>query len=118
MSRLTKSFSTPFFYEYKNVKVNVMVCGFVYFNEDNYDPDFEKNCIDCDIDSITLLGGKDNLKDLLWVLEGSFFASPLEEEIKQIGLELFERELRPLRQDDNDDELDYIANTKKIINNV
>lgn len=113
MSRLTKYFETPFFYEYNNVKVKVKVSGFVYFNEDNYDPDFENDCIDFDIDSITLLGGKDNLKDLLWVLEGSFFASPLEDEIKQIGLELFERELRPLRQDDNDDELDLYREYKE-----
>ena len=113
MSKLTKSFETPFYYEYKKVKVQVSVKGFVYFNKDNYDPDFEHDCIDYDIDSITLLGGKDNLKDLLWVLEGSFFASDLEREIKQIGLELFERELRPLRQDDNDDELDLYKEYKE-----
>ena len=113
MSKLTKSFETPFFYEYNKVKVQVSVKGFVYFNADSYDPDFEHDCIDYDIDSITLLGGKDNLKDLLWVLEGSFFASPLESEIKQIGLELFERELRPLRQDDNDDKLDLYREYKE-----
>lgn len=113
MSRLTKSFETPFFYEYKKVKVQVSVNGFVYFNADAYDPDFEHDCIDYDIDSITLLGGKDNLKDLLWVLEGGWFASDLEREIKQIGLELFERELRPLRQDDNDDELDLYREYKE-----
>ena len=105
MSRLTKSFETPFFYEYQSLKVQVSVKGFVYFNEDNYDPDFEKECIEFDIDSITLLGGKDDIKDLLWVLEGGWYASELSNVVREVGLELFERELRPLRQDDNDDEL-------------
>lgn len=112
MSRLTKSFETPFFYEHK-IKVQVTVKGLVYFFPDNYDPEFEHDCIDYDIESITLLGGKDNIKDLLWVLEGSFFASDLEREVKKIGLELFERELRPLRQDDDDDELDLYREYKE-----
>lgn len=113
MSKLTKSFETPFFYEYNKVKVKVSVKGFVYFNKDNYDPYSEENCISYDIDSITLFNGKDNLRDLIWAMEGSFFASDLEMDITKIGLELFERELRPLRQDDNDDELDLYREYKE-----
>ena len=78
MSRITKSFETPYFYQHGNCIVKVSVKGFVYFNEDAYNPDFEDECITYDIDSITLLGGKDNIKDLLWVLEGSFFVSVFE----------------------------------------
>lgn len=113
MSKLIKSFETPFFYESKKQKVNIVIKGFVYFNEDTYDPSFEDECINYDIDSINLLGGKDNIRDLLHILEGGWIASDIEREVKRVGLELFERELRPLRQDDNDDELDLYREYKE-----
>lgn len=113
MSRLTKSFEIPFFYESPKQRVDIVVKGFVYFNEDNFDLDFEEECIDYDIDSITLLCGKDNIRDLLHILEGGWIASDIEREVKRVGLELFERELRPLRQDDNDDELDLYREYKE-----